>query len=328
MAPHEAPAISIVIPTFNRAGLLCRAVESALQQDADNFEVVVSDNCSSDATLEVMRRYVADKRVRYWCNETNLGMVANWRKAIFERARAQWFILLSDDDFFTDSSYVRRACEAIRQHKPVMVFAGGQVCWTPAMTSQTLTLPFSGLVSGLDVFASHGVLRPQEFILANVVFPRADAQRLGFLANEFNLSCDSELFLKLCTEGDVYAFPEPVCVYSRHGSNLIQLSVTNHLYREHNLDHLVNPYLHARQKGVPDAVIKSFWANTQFERKLRNSLLLLRLHDERWYESCRARLVKKIPQELASIENHWQTRLIWLLMRTFRPWFRRRYPMS
>lgn len=328
MSEALRPDISIVIPTFNRVGLLVKAIESVLVQDAPSFEVVISDNASTDETESVVRRYCADPRVRYWRNESNLGMVGNWRKAIFERTRADWFVLLSDDDYFTDFTYIRRVCEAIRQHKPVLVFAGGHVCWSPSMKTETLRLPFDGLVCGREVFANHGVLRPQEFILANVAFPRAAALRLGFLNNERNLSCDSELFLKLCLEGEVYAIPDPVCVYLRHDGNLILQSVTNHEFRDHNLDHLINPYIYAKELGLDKSRLELFLANVDFEKKLRNSLLLLKLHNHSWYDTCRTRIKRQIPEELNRIERSWKTRLLWMILWTFRPWFKRRYPMT
>ncbi len=56
----ERPLVSIGIPTYNRSGTLKRAVESALAQDHDRLEVIVSDNASSDDTVEVARAYAGD----------------------------------------------------------------------------------------------------------------------------------------------------------------------------------------------------------------------------------------------------------------------------
>ena len=58
------PFISVVIPTRNRAHLLRYALQSVVTQDWDDFEIIVSDNDSSDNTRQVVERY-ADKRIRY-----------------------------------------------------------------------------------------------------------------------------------------------------------------------------------------------------------------------------------------------------------------------
>ncbi|MFY7907629.1 MAG: glycosyltransferase family 2 protein, partial [Burkholderiaceae bacterium] len=76
------PELSIVIPTFNRADMLGQALASALAQQDVDLEVVVSDNASTDHTAAVVAAHAGNPRLRYFRNETNLGMVANWRLAI------------------------------------------------------------------------------------------------------------------------------------------------------------------------------------------------------------------------------------------------------
>ena len=207
------PEISVVIPTFNRAELLRKAVNSVLTQTDVDLEIIISDNCSTDHTPQVASEFQDDARVRYFRNERNLGMVGNWQKAVFERASADWFVLMSDDDFFTDPAYLGKAARVIRLERPAFVYAGGLVQDVVAGAEHILRPPFSGLVPGEQVFASRGTVAPQDIILCNIVFNRAAAARLSFLSDPYNLSCDSELALKLCAEGPVYVVQEPVCVY-------------------------------------------------------------------------------------------------------------------
>ena len=63
------PKISILIPTYNRAHYLMEAIETSLQQDYSNFEVIVSDNASTDDTLERVKKYLDDPHFRYYRNE-------------------------------------------------------------------------------------------------------------------------------------------------------------------------------------------------------------------------------------------------------------------
>ena len=62
---RDYPKVSIMIPTYNRAHYLVDAIDSSLAQDYPNFEVIVSDNASTDGTLNVVRKYKADPRFRY-----------------------------------------------------------------------------------------------------------------------------------------------------------------------------------------------------------------------------------------------------------------------
>ncbi len=68
------PLVSIGIPTYNRASVLRRAVESALTQDHTNLELVISDNASTDETEAVCQEFCErDNRVRYIRQKTNRG---------------------------------------------------------------------------------------------------------------------------------------------------------------------------------------------------------------------------------------------------------------
>jgi glycosyltransferase involved in cell wall biosynthesis len=93
-----APIVSIGIPTFNRAKFLSQAIRSVLQQTFQDFEVIVSDDQSTDDTAEVVES-LADPRVHYFRTSTRLGVPRNWN-ACARLARGKYFGLLPDDDVY------------------------------------------------------------------------------------------------------------------------------------------------------------------------------------------------------------------------------------
>jgi glycosyltransferase involved in cell wall biosynthesis len=104
--PQE-PFISIVIPTRNRAHLLESALQSVLGQDFDDYELIVSDNCSSDNTEEVVRE-VAGDRARYVRPSEPLSMPDHWEFAL-DQARGQFITYLCDDDAWAPGALARAA---------------------------------------------------------------------------------------------------------------------------------------------------------------------------------------------------------------------------
>ena len=97
------PRVSIIVPAYNVAGYLERALDSALAQTMPNFEVIVVDDGSSDATYEVACRIAArDPRVRVLRNERNIGLAATRNRA-FSVARSEWIALLDGDDAWLPS---------------------------------------------------------------------------------------------------------------------------------------------------------------------------------------------------------------------------------
>jgi len=93
------PLVSVIVPTFNRAALVCRAVDSALQQTHSNMQVVVIDDGSTDDTSAVMnRRYGSDLRVRYVCIEN--GGVAHARNVGIRHCDGEFVGFLDSDDYW------------------------------------------------------------------------------------------------------------------------------------------------------------------------------------------------------------------------------------
>ena len=129
MEHRNFPLISVLIPTYNRAGYLVEAVESVREQDYPNFEVIVSDNASTDGTEERVKKYLSDPRFRYYRNEKNLGNVENYRKLIYEYASGQLGHYLTDDDYFIDRQHLSKAVRLIQEHGVGVVFSG--VCRWP-----------------------------------------------------------------------------------------------------------------------------------------------------------------------------------------------------
>jgi len=91
--------VTIIIPTFNRARLVARAIDSALGQTYPNFDVVVVDDGSTDDTQEVIRAYAGDPRVRLVRHERNRGVTAAINTGLSTLgAETLYFGLLGSDD--------------------------------------------------------------------------------------------------------------------------------------------------------------------------------------------------------------------------------------
>ena len=97
MNPGSEPLVTILVPSYARAGYAVEAVRSALAQDYRAIEVLVLDDASPDDTAEKLSPFRSDPRFRYVRHEKNLGITGNWRYGI-GAARGQYFCLLHDDD--------------------------------------------------------------------------------------------------------------------------------------------------------------------------------------------------------------------------------------
>lgn len=104
------PKVTIALPTYNRAQKFLRpAIECALGQDWENLEIIVSDNCSTDNTADVVKSY-SDKRLRYIRQDKNIGANNNFNFCVSE-ASGSYFLLFHDDDVI-DSDLVSACMKA------------------------------------------------------------------------------------------------------------------------------------------------------------------------------------------------------------------------
>ncbi|MGI4880472.1 MAG: glycosyltransferase family 2 protein [Janthinobacterium lividum] len=97
-AEPARPQISIGVPVYNGGPQIARALDALLEQDFADFEIVISDNASTDETESVARRYAAaDKRIRYYRQPTNIGALRNFA-FVLEMAAGDYFMWAAADD--------------------------------------------------------------------------------------------------------------------------------------------------------------------------------------------------------------------------------------
>lgn len=97
----DTPLVTVGIPTYNRPQGLARTLECILNQSYKHLEIIVSDNCSTDAAvLPILEKYaLLDKRVAFYVQEKNLSIVPNFQ-FLLDRARGEYFMWAADDDFW------------------------------------------------------------------------------------------------------------------------------------------------------------------------------------------------------------------------------------
>ncbi|MDT7542567.1 MAG: hypothetical protein QOE33_2471 [Acidobacteriota bacterium] len=119
----STPRISVGLPTYNRASSLRLAVESVLAQDYDDFELIISDNGSTDETRALCEEFAArDPRVRYIAQPVNRGISFNFQ-ATLSAARGELFMWLADDDWLSPS-YFSSCMEALSGHDDYALVCG------------------------------------------------------------------------------------------------------------------------------------------------------------------------------------------------------------
>ncbi len=117
---ERIPTVSIGLAVYNGEKYLEQAIESILAQTFTDFELILSDNASTDRTEEICRKYAAqDSRIRYHRNEKNIGG-ANNENQTFQLSRAPYFRLAADDDYLAPE-WLAKAVEVLVQQPDVVL---------------------------------------------------------------------------------------------------------------------------------------------------------------------------------------------------------------
>lgn len=115
---QQQPLVSVIIPTYNRPEYLKQALTSAIKQTYQNLEIIVSDNCSTDKTQEIVQSF-RDTRIRYWRQPENKGMFANQMHA-FKMARGKYVASLHDDDMWNED-FLEKLIPPLEEHPDLIL---------------------------------------------------------------------------------------------------------------------------------------------------------------------------------------------------------------
>jgi GT2 family glycosyltransferase len=222
----DAPRITVVISTYNRATLLAGAVEGVLQQRgelANTLELIVVDNNSTDTTPRIVADIQArDPRVRYLF-EPQQGS-SYGRNAGIRAARAP-IVAFTDDDVRTGPDWIEAIVRAFREN-PQAAVVGGRVLPTwPSPPPEWLTREHWAPLALVDYGERPFVVsaeRPVCLVTANAAFRREVFDAVGGFATEFQLDSrgmlgsveDQELQLRVTRAGLPIVYDPRITVHA------------------------------------------------------------------------------------------------------------------
>jgi glycosyltransferase involved in cell wall biosynthesis len=153
------PVVSVILTSYNCGPYIGQAIRSILEQSYADFELLISDDCSTDNSREIITGLAeGDPRIRYFPQEKNLGLVHNYN-FLFRQVRGE-FVAIQDADDWSEPSRFEKQVEILRD--PAFVLVG---------TGSTFHYPRSRTTSGTP--QSHpvnGVYDDFESLPASVMF--------------------------------------------------------------------------------------------------------------------------------------------------------------
>ncbi|MEH1825020.1 MAG: glycosyltransferase family 2 protein [Nostoc sp.] len=119
------PRLSIGLPVYNGEKFIKEAIDSLLTQTFEDFELIISDNASTDKTEEICRAYAEqDKRICYYRNDTNIGCARNFNR-VFELSSGEYFKWAAYDDLHSPD-FIKK-CIGVLDQDPTIILCHSQV---------------------------------------------------------------------------------------------------------------------------------------------------------------------------------------------------------
>lgn len=114
-------SVLIGVPTFNRIKTLPRTLNSILEQTYTNYDVLISDNCSTDSTVEYLTKFCGNHSAfNFVIQKSNLGIIGNFRYLVNKSEGYKYFCWLGGDDYWSPR-YLERCISALEADHSVGV---------------------------------------------------------------------------------------------------------------------------------------------------------------------------------------------------------------
>ena len=210
--------VTIVIPTYNRAEMLSRAIRSMQEQSYANWKLVVVDNASSDNTFSIVEEAMRnDARICYYRHPENIGMLPNWEFAL-SKVESTFFCLLCDDDYVLPG-FLQAARHEMDCHPDIGLCFGRAAVVDDA--GRRLGEAPTKMATGYYE-AGHGaaaMLKEQNPATPATMFRRDCAKSVGWFDQCSQYVADLDMMVRVALKYPIKSFEEEVACYVVHSGN-------------------------------------------------------------------------------------------------------------
>jgi glycosyltransferase involved in cell wall biosynthesis len=208
----RSPTVTVIMATYNGSRHICASINSILSQTCQNLELIVVDDCSTDATASILASYT-DPRLKLFRNETNLNVVAS-RNRCLAYATGQFVAMLDHDDLSAPTRLAKQIAYLEANPKTVLlgttarILQDGQIS---EMNHPRVSTP------GLIMWLLH-VANP--LICSSIMFRAAAARKLNiFMRDNYRYADDYDFYHRMAALGPIARLDEPLTIYRLHVGN-------------------------------------------------------------------------------------------------------------
>ncbi len=220
------PLVSIVMNVRNGATTLREAIDSALAQTLTEWELIVWDDCSTDASARIVADY-HDERIRYFLSPTDVPL-GKARSDAIRQARGQWIAFLDQDDVWLPRKLEK---QMVLAKEGVGLIYGRAIRFYPNGLERDYDQAheYQPLPQG-DIFTQ--LFTKSCFIaMSSAMFRHSAIEAVGGVPGNVQIIPDYYLYVAVARQYQVRAVQEAVCRYRMHAGSMSQVAAV-HMHQE------------------------------------------------------------------------------------------------
>lgn len=248
------PTFSIAIPAYNRPEYLVQAIRSALAQTTEDFEVIVSDDCSTDDLESVVASF-HDSRLKYQRSKVRLGAARNHQTSV-ELSCGDYIVNLHSDDLLLPNYLDVAGAELASREKAAAVYSSVAYLQNGTITG-CQSVPRIRFADGSILSENLWLEKFHNVAPTSCLFRRSAFNSVGGYRVTLRFAYDWDLYMRFMLIGGGVVFSrEVLSVYRRHEEQASQTSSDDGLYDILDLWRL-KEYSHWKASDVADLVLTS-----------------------------------------------------------------------
>ncbi len=229
MNDKENPNISVIIPTYNRANLLGKSIQSVLNQTYKDFEVIIVDDGSTDNTQEVVKSF-EDARIKYISHKKNEGVAKALNSGI-DNSKGNFISFLGSDDEFLPAKLEKELkVFELSDSKVGVVYSGVLQQYDD---KKTYTLPSSVRQGNI-----RNELLKGNFVHGLSLIRRSCFQKVGTFDGELNALEDWELYIRISEFYEFKFNDEPLLITPLTNDSLS----VNHIFQINAMKRIIKKH--------------------------------------------------------------------------------------
>lgn len=227
----DRPSLSIIVPNYNNELYVQDCIESILKQTYKNIEVIISDDASTDQSLNIIKKYehLYGNKIKGIYHDVNRGVSFNRHSAI-TMAKGEYITTIDSDDYYYDDKKLETEMGIVLAHREKSnkdVCAFSNIVLVNKDKELLQVVGNSGTIREGKLF--DGIITRDCFIPRDFILPKSAYFEVGGFDQTLRIYEDWDLKIRLAAQYEFYYSGISGVGYRRHGSGLSSASLSEHV---------------------------------------------------------------------------------------------------